>query len=43
VLEGVYQSTPEGKVLAVQSRVREDPCFDSAEEIYALPGAASLY
>jgi diguanylate cyclase (GGDEF)-like protein/PAS domain S-box-containing protein len=43
VLEGVYQSTPEGKVLAVNPAFVKILGFDSAEEIYALPGAASLY
>jgi diguanylate cyclase (GGDEF)-like protein/PAS domain S-box-containing protein len=43
VLEGVYQSTPEGKVLAVNPAFVKILGFGSAEEIYALPGAASLY
>ena len=43
VLEGVYQSTPEGKVLAVNPAFVKILGFDSAEEIYALPGAAALY
>ncbi len=43
VLEGVYQSTPEGKILAVNPAFVKILGFNSAEEIYALPGAASLY
>jgi len=43
VLEGVYQSTPEGKILAVNPAFVKILGFDSAEEIYALAGAAALY
>ncbi len=43
VLEGVYQFSPAGKVLAVNPAFVKLLGFASAEEIYALPGAASLY
>jgi len=39
----VYQSTPEGKILAVNPAFVKILGFDSAEEIYALSGAAALY
>ncbi|MBS0388850.1 MAG: PAS domain S-box protein, partial [Proteobacteria bacterium] len=43
VLEGVYQFSPAGKVLAVNPAFVKLLGFGSAEEIYALPGAAALY
>jgi diguanylate cyclase (GGDEF)-like protein/PAS domain S-box-containing protein len=43
VLEGVYQLSPAGKVLAVNPAFVRLLGFASAEEIYALPGAAALY
>ncbi|HVN99938.1 MAG TPA: EAL domain-containing protein [Steroidobacteraceae bacterium] len=43
VLEGVYQFSPAGKVLAVNPAFVRLLGFASAEEIYALPGAAALY
>jgi diguanylate cyclase (GGDEF)-like protein/PAS domain S-box-containing protein len=43
VLEGVYQFSPAGKVLAVNPAFVRLLGFASAEDIYALPGAAALY
>ena len=43
VLEGVYQFSPSGKVLAVNPAFVRLLGYRNAEDIYALPGAASLY
>ena len=43
VLEGVYQLSAEGRVMAVNPAFVGLLGYDSAEEIYALPGARSLY
>jgi diguanylate cyclase (GGDEF)-like protein/PAS domain S-box-containing protein len=43
VLEGVYQISPDGKVLAVNPAFIKLLGYASAEEIYALPGAGALY
>ncbi len=43
VLEGVYQFSPAGKVLAVNPAFVRLLGYPSAEDIYALPGAAALY
>jgi diguanylate cyclase (GGDEF)-like protein/PAS domain S-box-containing protein len=43
VLEGVYQFSPDGKVAAVNPAFIKLLGYSSAEEIYALPGAGSLY
>ena len=43
VLEGVYQFSPAGKVLAVNPAFVKLLGFSNAEEIYALPGAVALY
>ncbi len=43
VLEGVYRLSPEGKVIAVNPAGVRLLGYDSADEIYALPGARALY
>ena len=43
VLEGVYQFSPEGKVLAVNPAFVKLLGFENADEIYALPGVTALY
>jgi len=43
VLEGVYQVSPEGRVLAVNPAFVKMLGYASAEEIYALPSAAALW
>jgi diguanylate cyclase (GGDEF)-like protein/PAS domain S-box-containing protein len=43
VLEGVYQFSPAGKVLAVNPAFVRLLGYASAEEIYGLPGATALY
>ena len=43
VLEGVYRFSPGGNVLAVNPAFVRLLGFTTAEEIYALPGAAALY
>jgi diguanylate cyclase (GGDEF)-like protein/PAS domain S-box-containing protein len=43
VMEGVYQSTPEGQLLSINDAFVRMVGYDSAEEIYALPSATMLY
>jgi diguanylate cyclase (GGDEF)-like protein/PAS domain S-box-containing protein len=43
VLEGVYQFSPDGKVLAVNPAFLKLLGYANAEEVYALPGVGSLY
>ncbi len=43
VLEGVYQFSPEGRVLAVNPAFVRLLGYSSAEEVYALPGVGALY
>ena len=43
VLEGVYQFSPDGKVLAVNPAFVRLLGYSSAEEVYALPGVGALY
>jgi diguanylate cyclase (GGDEF)-like protein/PAS domain S-box-containing protein len=43
VLEGVYQLSAEGRVMAVNPAFVRLLGYDSAEEIYALPGVRALY
>ncbi len=43
VLEGVYQFSPEGKVLAVNPAFVKLLGYANAEQVYALPGVGSLY
>jgi len=43
VMEGVYQTSREGRFLSVNPALVEMLGFSNAEELYALPGAASLY
>ena len=43
VLEGVYQVSPEGRVLAVNPAFVKMLGYANAEEIYALPSAAALW
>ena len=43
VLEGVYRLSPEGKVIAVNPAFVKLLGYDSAEDIYALPGVRTLY
>jgi diguanylate cyclase (GGDEF)-like protein/PAS domain S-box-containing protein len=43
VLEGVYRFSAEGKVLAVNPAFLKLLGYSTAEEVYALPGVASLY
>jgi diguanylate cyclase (GGDEF)-like protein/PAS domain S-box-containing protein len=43
VMEGVYQTTRDGRFLSVNPALVEMLGFASAEELYALDGAASLY
>jgi diguanylate cyclase (GGDEF)-like protein/PAS domain S-box-containing protein len=43
VMEGVYRSTPDGRLVSVNPAFVQMLGFDSAEEVYALPSAAMLY
>src|SRR5450631_365465 len=43
VLEGVYQCAPDGRLLEVNPAFVKMLGYDSAEEIYALSGIATLY
>jgi len=43
VLEGVYQSAPDGQILAVNPAFVKMLGYATAEEIYALPGVSMLY
>ncbi len=43
ITEGVYQSTREGRFLSVNPALVRLLGYDTAEEIYALPGAALIY
>ncbi len=43
VLEGVYQFSPDGKIQAVNPAFVRLLGYSNAEELYALPGTASLY
>ena len=43
VMDGVYQVSPEGRVLAVNPAFVKMLGYSTAEEIYALPSAAALW
>jgi len=43
VIEGVYQSTREGRLISVNPAFVKMLGYDQAEELYALPNAAVLY
>jgi diguanylate cyclase (GGDEF)-like protein/PAS domain S-box-containing protein len=43
VIEGVYQSTRDGRLVSVNSAFVQMLGFDSAEEMYALPSSVMLY
>ncbi|MFO1426709.1 MAG: EAL domain-containing protein [Steroidobacteraceae bacterium] len=43
VMEGVYQSLPDGRLLSVNPALVKMLGYGSAEELYALPSAAMLY
>ena len=43
VIEGVYQSTRDGRLVSVNSAFVKMLGFDSAEEMYALPSSVMLY
>jgi len=43
VIEGVYQSTRDGRLVSVNSAMVEMLGYDSAEEMYALPSSVMLY
>jgi PAS domain S-box-containing protein len=43
VIEGVYQSTRDGRLVSVNSAMVKMLGYDSAEEMYALPSSVMLY
>jgi diguanylate cyclase (GGDEF)-like protein/PAS domain S-box-containing protein len=43
VMEGVYQSTRDGRLLSVNPAMVQMLAYPSAEELYALPSASMLY
>ncbi len=43
VMEGVYRSTPDGRLISVNPAFVAILGFDNAEELYALPSVAMLY
>ena len=43
VMEGVYRSTPDGRLVSVNPAFVQILGYDSAEEVYALPSVTMLY